>query len=138
MGEPALDAVLAPENDGLALVASPQQVLREIEARLREPLRAGHARGVNEHRARAAALHRAEVPQQVPELLGPLDGPGVELGVGVASGARHETRELGRGGALGSGRPQRRQLSNERILSGMRTGRCACMSMKTTVAAPSA
>ena len=47
-GEPAAHLVLAPEHDRGLAVAPAQQVLGEVEARSREPARAGHAVGVDQ------------------------------------------------------------------------------------------
>ena len=60
-----LEAALVPEHEGVALVAAPQQVLGEIEARLGKPLRARHLVAVDQHRA---ALLRGDHAAQVPDL----------------------------------------------------------------------
>ena len=89
---------LVPEDEGVAAVAAPQKVLREIEPRLGEPVRAGHLVAVDEHRrALARSDHAAEIPRVGPELLGMVDRPAVELGkaVGVQLAlANHLARKL--------------------------------------------
>jgi len=59
-------------------------VLGEVEARLREPARAGHLVAVDQHcGALARGEHAAEIPRVGPELFRPLDRPAVEIRVAV-------------------------------------------------------
>src|SRR6185503_5996712 len=75
----ALDAIFSPENDRLAFVSRAQEILGEIDPRIREPLRPGHPGCVDERRAAACAAHLAEFPYQVPERFTLLYRPAVQL-----------------------------------------------------------
>ena len=80
----ALEAALVPEHERVALVAAPEQVLGEIQARVRKPLGAWHLVAVHQHRAALfRSDHAAPVPDLRPELLGMVHRPLVELGVGI-------------------------------------------------------
>src|SRR5207253_3819947 len=93
-----LVAGLVPEDERLAAVAAPQEVLREIEPRLGEPVRARHLVAVHEDRgALARRLYAAEIPDVGPELFGVLHRPAIELGIAVGlelALADHLAREL--------------------------------------------
>ena len=83
--DPVVDAVgvrgghFAPEHDGWPVVAAPEEVLGEVEARVRKPARARHPIRVREN---GAALRfgedLAEVPDAVPERGGLRHRPGME------------------------------------------------------------
>src|SRR5258708_2314593 len=93
-----LEAGLVPQDERVAPVAATQQVLREIEARFREPVRAGHLVAIGEHgRALAGGDDAAEVPAVGPELFRVVDRPLIELRVAVGvelALADHLAREL--------------------------------------------
>ncbi len=114
MRKAALDLVFAPEHHRRGGVAPPQQVLGEVEPRLRVPARARHALAVHEDPpALRARAHARELPQRVPKLLGVLDRPTVEGRIvvepelPVADRLARETREVRFFYALGTGLPER-------------------------------
>src|SRR5205823_5928945 len=88
--------------------------LREVEARLGEPVRARHLVALREHRpALARGDDAAGLPGVGPELLGVVDRPAVELGIAVdlePALADHLAREL-RELRLFDGAPARRGRS---------------------------
>src|SRR6266853_882466 len=114
MREAALYLVFAPEHHRRGRVAPPQQVLGEVEPRLRIPARARHPLAVHEdpHALRARA-HARELPQRVPELFGVLDRPTVEGRIvveselPVADRLARETGEVRFFYALGARLPER-------------------------------
>src|SRR5258708_934867 len=82
----ALALVFAPERQRGRGVAPPQQILGEVEPRLRIPARARHTLAVHEDpRALRARAHARELPQRVPKLLRVLDRPTVEGRIVVES-----------------------------------------------------
>src|SRR5258705_8777183 len=86
MREAALDLGFAPEHHRGGGVAPPQEILGEVEPRLRIPARARHPLAVDEDpRALRARAHAREFPQRVPKLLGVLDRPTVEGRIVVES-----------------------------------------------------
>src|SRR5260370_250832 len=114
MREAALDLVVAPEQHRRGRVATPQQVLGEVEPRLRIPARARHPVAVHQNpRALHARAHARELPQRIPELLGVLDRPivegriVVESELPVADRLARETREVRFFYALGTRLPER-------------------------------
>jgi hypothetical protein len=114
VAEAARFAVFAPEEQCRRVVAAPQQVLGEVEARVREPFGAGHAQGANAlWPAGTVAHHLGEIPHRVPEGSGLLHRPAVERPVVgqddavLRLHAAREGRELGPLDALGRRLPQR-------------------------------
>ncbi len=114
MVDPAPDPVLAPEYDRGAAVAAAEQVLREVEARLRKEAGARHRRRVQQDRP--AAIGRADagvIPDRGPEGFHVLDREAVEIRVFLRLDAEtllqhpHEGGEVGRCDSLG-GRPPKR------------------------------
>jgi hypothetical protein len=100
--------VLAPEHDGVVIVAAAQQVLGEIEPRLGIEARARHLVAIDQDRpARSFVDHPAKIPDLFPERLDIVDRPGVEVmviaeGTAPAFGERHhEMRQVGRSDPLG-------------------------------------
>jgi hypothetical protein len=122
MGDAARGALLATKQQGGTVVAAAQQVLGEVETRLGEPFRAGHAPGAGaEGGAGAVPQDVGKAPDRRPERLGPLHRPGVQRGVVSHANAVVGLDGLGEGGelggrdAVGRGRPQR--LRHERRLT---------------------
>src|SRR5438445_4782532 len=114
MREASLYLVFAPEHHRRGRIAPPQQVLGEVEPRLRIPSRARHAFTVHENpRALRARAHVRELPQRVPELLRMIDRPAVEGRIvvqpelPVADRLARETREVRFLDVLGTRRPER-------------------------------
>ena len=91
-------AALVPKDEGVAAIATAQQILGEIEPRLGEPVRARHLVAVDQHgRAFARRDDAAVIPDVGPEFLRVLHRPLVELGItgGVELPfADHLAREL--------------------------------------------
>src|SRR5256885_1891239 len=86
MREASLYLVFAPEHHRRGRVAPPQQVLGEVEPRLRIPARPRYPVAVHENpRALRARAHARELPQRFPELLRVLDRPAVEGRIVVQS-----------------------------------------------------
>src|SRR4029079_17330141 len=77
--EPPLYLVLAPEDDGLALVAPAQQVFGKVQPRRGEEAGTGHAIPIQRGRAARLADDPAERPDGLPELGGRLDRPVIEI-----------------------------------------------------------
>src|SRR5260370_34167978 len=101
MRGPAVDLVVTPDHHRRGGVAAPQQILGEVEPRLRIPARARHPLAVHQDpRALRARAHARELPQRVPKLLGVLDRPTVEglivveSELPVADRLARETREV--------------------------------------------
>src|SRR5258706_3283362 len=114
MREAALDLVFAPEHHRRGGIAPPQQILGEVEPRLRIPARARHPLPVHEDpRALRARAHARELPQRVPKLLRVLDRPKlegrivVESELPVADRLAREPREVRFFYALGARLPER-------------------------------
>ena len=105
----------SPQNTMASVAVAPaQQVLREIEARVGEPLRAGHAVAVDEHaRALVRGDHATEIPHRFPELFRAVHAPIIEFRVGVEAefpAPDRAARERGEIGLLDlrlAGRPHR-------------------------------
>src|SRR5581483_863492 len=76
--ETAFDALLAPEDERGLVIAPPQQVLGEIEARIGEPPRAGHPVAVDHGAlARIFGDDAAVAPDRLPETVSLADRPRV-------------------------------------------------------------
>jgi hypothetical protein len=104
VGHAAFYAVLAPEHDGGLGVAPAQQVFGEIQARLREPARAGHAVRVLERDVPLAlGDYAAEVPQQPVELLWRGDRPCMQRRVIGEAGAILARSRAHEGGHVAGG-----------------------------------
>ena len=70
MGQPPLNLVLAPKNDGVAAALLAEQVFGEVQAGLGEPFRTGHAGGIiHHHFAGAIADDVGEIPDGPPEII---------------------------------------------------------------------
>ena len=99
--QPAADLVLAPEDDGVAIVGAPQQVLRVVQPRVGEEGRAGHPVAVDQDPLALVADHAAEIPDRRPEALQVGDRPAVEIVVPLEApadaltGEGHESRHGG-------------------------------------------
>ena len=107
MGEAALDLVLAPEDQGIGIVAPAQQILGVVEPRLGEEMRAGHLAGIlDADLARPIADDAGEIPQRAPESFRLGDGPAVEAGHIRLPDLPAEAGQIGRGDALGRRAPQ--------------------------------
>jgi hypothetical protein len=114
VAETARLAVFAPKEQCRRVVAAAQQVLGEVEARVREPFGAGHAQGTFAQRPPGTVAHHlGERPHRAPEGSGLLHRPVVERPV-VGQGdavlrlrAAREGSELGPLDALGSRLPER-------------------------------
>ena len=77
-GKASPHLVLAAEDDSVTVIAPAEEVLGEIERRLREKPRAGHPVGIDETGSALIADDAGEVPEQVPERRRVLDRPGVQ------------------------------------------------------------
>ena len=95
----ASDPVLAAEEDGGCIVAAAQEVLGEVEPRIREPLRTRHPVSIDEDRPVALlADHPPVLPDHRPERGPVLNRPAVQRRVvaGVHPVAlAHQSREAG-------------------------------------------
>ena len=151
--------VLAPEHERVAGIGrrpALEQVLREIEPRVRKPLRARHAVAVDQHALAALADHAAVLPHLAPEGCRRLDRPVPQRGVVRQADAvtfLHPARERG---DVGLGDALRRRLpelgghvgvsvqgpasarSGPAIASGSGVDRPVARSIHTIFAAPSA
>ena len=120
MAQAALDPVLAPENDRVAMVARAQQVFGEVQPCVGKPQRARHAIAVDERARPLLPLDLAELPQQVPESAALRDRPGMQLVIASLAGEPHEARHVGLRGALWLRRPHGLHCSSPRISIGRR------------------
>ena len=122
--EPPLYLVLAPEDDGLALVAPAQQVFGKVQPRRGEEAGTGHAIAILE-RDRAARLvdDTAERPDGLPELVGRLDRPVVEIlksrdiRAPLLAHGGDELRHVRRGDALRARPPERLSCITRQVSS---------------------
>ena len=84
VAHPAPEAVLVPEHQRIAAIAAAQQVLRDVEACLGIPARAGHLVAVHQHGgALARRDHAAGIPHLVPEDFRVFHRPAMEIRVRI-------------------------------------------------------
>ena len=115
MAQPPAYLVLAPEHDGVAVVAAAQQVLGVVQPGIGKEAGAGHLAAIGEHPVAAGLRdHAALVPDGGPEFLHMGDRPIVErrvIGQVDPVPGRHAVLEDGQ---IGGGDPVRRRRPQRR------------------------